>query len=114
MVFDCIKKFDKLDVEICEVYSSQSFEVKFLNRVATDLENLERSGNLRQNSKSQGKVREFCVSNSFSAKLKVLILEIFWGSMPPDPTKWSRTHGRALSWSGKVREKSGNFLFSGK
>ena len=36
MVFDCMKKFDKLEIEICEVYSSQSFEVKFLNRVATD------------------------------------------------------------------------------
>ena len=30
MVFDYIKRFDKGDVEICEVYSSQSFEVKFL------------------------------------------------------------------------------------
>ena len=54
-----------------------------------------KSGNLRQNSKSQGKVREFCFSNSFSAKLKILILKIFWGSMPPDRPKLSRTHGRA-------------------
>ena len=30
MVFDCIKKFDKLDIEISEVYSSQRFEVKVL------------------------------------------------------------------------------------
>ena len=54
MVFDCIKKFDKLDVEICEGYSSQNFEVKFLNRVATDLENLEKSGKLKKTSESQG------------------------------------------------------------
>ena len=54
MVFDCVKKFDKLEIEICEVYSSQSFEVKFLNRVATDLENLEKSGNLKETSESQG------------------------------------------------------------
>ena len=42
--------------------SSQSFEVKFLNRVATDLENLEKSGNLKKTSESQGicpKVRKF-------------------------------------------------------
>ena len=40
MVFDCIKKFDKLDVEICEVYSSQSFEVKFLNYGGTQLKKI--------------------------------------------------------------------------
>ena len=28
MIFDCIKKIDKLDIESCEVYWSQSFEVK--------------------------------------------------------------------------------------
>ena len=39
MLFDYIKKFDKLDIEICEVYSCQSFEVKFINRVSADLEN---------------------------------------------------------------------------
>ena len=74
MVFDYIKKFYKLDIEICEVYSSQNFEVKFLSRVATDLENLEKSGNLKKTSESQGicaksqgicnrirKVREFFV-----------------------------------------------------
>ena len=78
------------------------------DRVATDLENLEslesleKSGNLKETSKSQGiclksqgicdripKVREksgnFVVWNSFSAKLRILILKIFWGSMPPDP-----------------------------
>ena len=48
------KKFGKLDVEIFGVYSSQSFEVKFLNRVATDLENLEKSGDLKKTSESQG------------------------------------------------------------
>ena len=76
------KKFDKLDIEICEVYSSQSFEVKFLNRVVTDLENLEMSGNLkrllkvrefvqksenlRQKSKSQGQSGNFCLKLIFS------------------------------------------------
>ena len=85
------KKFGKLDVEIFGVYSSQSFEVKFLNRVATDLENLEKSGDLKKTSESQGicdripKVRgkseNFFVRNSFSAKLKILILKIFWGSL---------------------------------
>ena len=54
MVFDNIKKFDKLDVEICEVYSCQSFEVKFLIRVSADLENLEMSRNLKETSESQG------------------------------------------------------------
>ena len=53
MVFDYIKNFNKLDVEICEVYSRQSFEVKFSNRVTADLKNLEMSGNLKETSKSQ-------------------------------------------------------------
>ena len=54
MVFDYIKNFDKLDVEICKVYSCQRFEVKFSNRVTADLENLEMSGNLKETSESQG------------------------------------------------------------
>ena len=78
-----------------------------INRVANDLENLEksenlketsesqgnlpeRSGNLRQNSKSQGKVRDFCC-----LEVEDPNFENFLGSMPPDPSKWSRTHGRA-------------------
>ena len=69
-------------------------------RVATDPENLEKSGNLKETSESQGicliLVREFVtefqksgnfvVWNSFLAKLKILILKIFWGSMPPAQT----------------------------
>ena len=45
MVFDCIKKFNKLDVEICEVYSSQSFDRVVIN--------LEKSGNLKETSASE-------------------------------------------------------------
>ena len=90
-----------MDVEICEVYSSQSFEVKFLNRVATDLENLEKSENLEETSESQGicpksqricdripKVREsqgiFCLKFVFS-QVEDPNFENFLGSMPPDP-----------------------------
>ena len=53
MVFDYVKKFDKLHIEICEVYSCQSFEEKFLNRVSADLEKLEMSRNLKETSESQ-------------------------------------------------------------
>ena len=55
---------------------SQSFEVRFLNRVAADLENLEKSENLKETSESQGtcpiipKVREsrgiFCLKFIFN------------------------------------------------
>ena len=64
-------------------------------RVATDLENLENSENFKETFEWQGiclwsqgicdripNVREFVAWNSFSAKLKILILKIFWGSMP--------------------------------
>ena len=77
MVFDCIKKFDKLDVEICEVYSSQSFEVFY--RVATDLKNLEKSGNLKETSESPltllftvylPQVREFATEFQKSEKVR--------------------------------------------
>ena len=80
--------------------------------VATDLENLEKLRNFKETSESQGiflkgqgicdripEVREksgnLVVWNSFSAKLKILILKIFWGSMAPDPPKWYRIHSRA-------------------
>ena len=85
-----------------------------VHRFATDVENLEKSGNLKETSESQGiclksqgicdripKVREksgnFVVWNSLLAKLKILILKIFWVSVPPDSPKWTQTHGRALS-----------------
>ena len=41
------------------------------------------------------KSRNSVVWNSFSAKLKILILKLFWGNMSPYPPKWSQTHGRA-------------------
>ena len=95
MVFDYLKKFDKLDIEICEVYSSQSFEVKFLNRVATNLENLEKSGNLKETSESQEifpripKVREnqgiFCLKFIFS-QVEDPNFETFLGEHAPRPS----------------------------
>ena len=57
----------KLDIEICEVYSSQSFDVKFLNRAATDLE---KSGNL----KKPLKVREFATEFQKSGKSQGMFL----------------------------------------
>ena len=54
MVFDYVKNSIKLGIEICEVYSCQSFEVKFLNRVSADLEKLEMSRNLKETPESQG------------------------------------------------------------
>ena len=46
--------------------------------------------------KVQEKSGNFVVWNSFSAKLKIIIMKIFWESMPPDPPKYSRTHITAL------------------
>ena len=73
-----------------------------VSRVTTDLKNLEKSGNLKETSESQG----ICLKsqgillNSKSqgivfSQVKDPNFEIFWGSMPPDPPKWSQTHGRA-------------------
>ena len=70
--------------------------------------------------KSQGiwmrplKVREksgnFVVWNSFSAKLKILILKIFWGACPQTPL-----NGLGLMVDLNLGlEKSGNFILSGK
>ena len=44
--------------------------------------------------KKQEKSRKFVVLNSFSASLSILILKIFWGSMPPESPKQSWTHIR--------------------
>ena len=56
-----------------------------INRVTTDLEKQEKSGNLLQNYKSQEKVREFrCLKFVFS-QVEDPNFEIFWRSMPPDP-----------------------------
>ena len=79
-------------IEICDANGCGR---KPKHRVTTDLQNLEKSGNLKETSESQWicyripKVREksenFVVWNLFSAKLKIQILKIFCGSMPPDP-----------------------------
>ena len=78
MVFDYIKKFDKLDAETCEVYLCQSFEVKFLNRVSADLENLEMSRNLKETSESQGicpkRLGEFLTEFQKSGKVRKFFL----------------------------------------
>ena len=100
------------------------------HRVATDLENLEKSGNLKETSESQGiclksqgicdripsqgKVREFCCMKFIFSQVEDPNSKNFLGEHTPDPPKWFRTHGGALSWSGKVREKSGNFMLPGK
>ena len=93
-----------------------TIDMLLVRRVVTDLENLEKSrnlketqsGNLRQNSKSQGKVREFCCPKFISAKLKILILKIFWGSMPPDTL-----NGLGITVELNLGlEKLGNFILS--
>ena len=72
--------------------------VNTVSRVANDLENLVKSGNLKETSASQGiflniqriydrtiKVREFCCLKFFSAKLKILVLKMAWGACPQPP-----------------------------
>ena len=86
------------------------------DRVTTDLENLEKSGNLKDTSdsqeiclKSQGicdripKVREFCC------------LKFIFGQVEHPKFADSR-QSLILVWKsqGKVGEKSGNFILSGK
>ena len=83
--------------------------VASINRVATDLENLEKSGDLKDTSESQGiclksqgicdripKVREFCCLKFIFSQVGDPNFENFLGEhVPPDPPKWSRTPGRA-------------------
>ena len=60
----------------------------FLFRVATDLENLEsleKSGNLLQSSKSQGKVREFATEFQTSGKSQGILFLKFIFSQVEDP-----------------------------
>ena len=67
-------------------------------RVATDLENQEKSGNLKETSESQGiclKCQGICCLKLIFSLVEDSNFENFLGSMPPDPPKWSRTHGRA-------------------
>ena len=62
------------------------------HRVATDLENLEKSGNLpkksgnlQQNTKSQGEVREFCCLKYIFSQVEDPNLENFLGEHAPRP-----------------------------
>ena len=57
---------------------------------------------------------EFCCLKFIFSQAEDPNFKTFFGEHDPRPPKWSRTHGRALSWSGKVKEKSGNFILSGK
>ena len=85
-----------------------------MNRVSTDLENLEKSGNLKETSESrriacksenlplsQGiwdripKVREFCCLKFVFSQVEDPNFENFWGSMPQNLPKWCQTHSRA-------------------
>ena len=68
------------------------------NRVATDLENLEKSGNLKETSESQGiclksqgicegipKVKEFCCLKFIFRQVEHPIFENFLGEHAPNP-----------------------------
>ena len=47
---------------------------------------------------------EFCCLKFIFSQVEDPNFENFLGSMPPDLPKWSKTHGRTSSWSGKVGE----------
>ena len=90
--------------------------------MSTDLKNLENSGNLECNSKSQGKchkipkVREnsgnFVVRSSFLANLRILISELFLGSIAPNLVNGVRlTVEPEKSWKSQVIS---SFLDGGK
>ena len=77
------------------------------HRVATDLENLEKSGNLKETSESQGicqksqgicnripKVREFCCLKFIFSQVEDPNFENFLGEYALRPPKWSWTHSR--------------------
>ena len=99
------------------------------SRVATDLENLEKSGNLKETSesgaiclKSQGicdripKVREFCCLEFIFSQVEDPHFENFLGeqtptgSQPPHPLNGLGLTVELNLGSGKVKEKSGNFI----
>ena len=63
-----------------------------------------KSENLRQNSKRQGKVREFCCLKFIFSQVEEPNFKNCQGEHAPRPPKWSQTYGRALLWSS---EKSG-------
>ena len=64
-------------------FSFLHHETRF--RVAAELENLEKSGNLRQNSKSQRKVREFCCLKLIFSQVEDPNFEYFLGEDVPRP-----------------------------
>ena len=104
----------------------QQSTAKATHRVATDLENLEKSGNLKETPESQGiclksqgicdripKVREFCCLKFILSRLKILILKIYWGNMSPDPPNGlgiTVELNLGMENSGKIQGKSGNFI----
>ena len=85
--------------------SKCSDDQNIASRVTTDLENLEKSGNLKETSEIQGicnripKVREFCC-------LIFIFSEVEDPNSPPPPPP----NGLGL----KVSKKLGNFVLSGK
>ena len=79
-------------------------------RVATDLENLEKSGNLQKNSKSLRKVREFCCLKFSFSQVEDPNFEDFLGEHATSPL-----NGPRLTVELNLGlEKSGNFILSGK
>ena len=104
---DIIKFFE---IIICPNFSILLLLIRGVSRVTTDLESLEKSGNLketsernlpkksgnlRQNYKSHGKVEEFCCLKFIFSQVEDPNFETFLGEHVPRPPKWSRTHGRA-------------------
>ena len=76
--------------------------IRTYHRVATDLENLEKLGNLKETSESQGiclksqgicdripKVREFCCLKFIFSYVEDPDFENFLGEHAPRPPKWS-------------------------
>ena len=94
------------------------------NRVATDLENLEKSGNLKKTSKSQGiclksqgicdkipNFREFCCLKFLFSQVEDPNFENFLGG----PCPQTPLNGLRLTVELNLGlEKSGNFMLSGK
>ena len=79
----------------CIKYQVFVFHVQAECRVASDLENLEKSGNLKETSKSQGIcdripiVREFCCLKFIFSQVEDPNFKHFLGEHALDPPKWS-------------------------
>ena len=111
---------------MCVMWGNTSgFPINKVSRVATDLENLEKSGNLpkksenlpkksgnlRQNSKSQGKVRKFCCLKFMFSQVEDREFENFLGGACP----LTALNGLGLMIELNLGlEKSGNFILTGK